>query len=386
MSLPPHIGLVAPNASDFAARYAELLSALVRAGAEVTVHAEGAGDASTTLLGVAWHSAPTRRSAAGGLGVVSDGVADAALVAMLVARWTETRPTVVHALSAALAPAVTRAARMCGVPHVVVTLDSTFENAIPAGARRSDRALRRVLGTRLSRAVRAADRTIAMHAGARDSWVAVGVKSAHCRLIDSGMGIALGDFFDGPSAQELRAAARGRLGLDADAVVVSVTGGTGEESAELAGRFPDAIWLPIKAGEVLQAPAPDALLAADVVISLHRRVEQALALQKAAALEIPTISWRVPGNTEVVRHGQSGVLARPFSPEGVVVGLTALMVADTRKNAGDLARSLAARLFDRDLAVRKILSTYDELLSGETAQPARVDGRGMVVSGRDLVG
>lgn len=364
----------------------------------MSVHAAGASQIDPVALGVpeslahpdaiAWRDAPTAalRPSASVRGTAKQRAATWPLAGVLIGRWAESPPTIAHALSASLAPPLARAAALGGRPFTVVSLDRTFEACLPTGASPVQRAARRSAGGRLARAVRDADRWVALHAGARDSWSALGIPPDRVRLTDSGMGIALGEYFDGPEPAARRATAREHLRVVADdaPLVIAVHGGTDMERAALEANFAGAKWFDVPSTST-RAPSP-AVEAADIVVSLERIVEQAVVLQQAAVLGIPSVSWRVPGNSEVVRHGQSGVLCAPFELDGMVKALTALRLPATRATAGDRARSLAARLFDRDFAVRKILSLYDELLTGEGAEPAHLNASGQLVPGRELVG
>jgi hypothetical protein len=66
-------------------------------------------------------------------------------------------------------------------------------------------------------------------------------------------------------------------------------------------------------------------------------------------------------------------------------GVEALVSVDVRERVGENARSLAARIFDRDLAVEKVLRLLDTVLSGETPEPARLSPGGRLVAGHELV-
>lgn len=362
----PNIALVASPRASFDDAYTELAGALAGAGAVVRVDG-----AASPLVGSAVEPLPV---------APGNAAADAACALALIARWSERPPDLVHALDSDALGAARIAARAVGVPRLVATLDATFDGA----TRRGPRWTRRLAYRRARAAHRAADRFVALSAGAADAWVALGVDRSKVTLLDSGMGIPFDAFFEGPTAERRRNESRAALDLSAEALVVAGVGPEESVRRVVAGAGLDGV-------VTLHVPGAEegrrrAVAASDVLISCASDAGHALAVKEAMASGIPVIATRVTGHSEVVRHRDCGVLYRDGDLDAAATGLKALGDPKVRAVAGDRARALAGRLFDRDLAVRKLVALYDAVLSGEAAAPARLTADGRVVEGRDLVG
>lgn len=388
----PHVCLLGPSSEDIADRYDALLAALAGAGAHVSVVSDG----EVRGTGIDASQFPPAL-ARGSLG-------SAALVPLLVARWSARPPTILHVLDPRLGPAAAAAAAVVGVPVQLWTLPRTFEGG-SRHRRRLVGARNRLAAARLRGASKAVNRFVALHAGAQRSWTALGIARPDVTtLLDSGMGVPVEELLDHQAGW--RESSRRVWGVGDDTPVV---GYVADERAladpvEVAAIFKRIRQTGAAAECRFAVPgvvAPDGadalsdstarrrwLAGLDLVLSVGRSIEQAVPVQEAAALSVPAVVSDSPGHVEVVRHGHTG-LVTPRGDLGAAADACASLVgdADARRALGARARSYAARLHDRDLAVQKVLRVYDQLLGGPQPEPARLtaDGRLVSESGRDLV-
>lgn len=384
--------LLGPSSHDLADRYDALLGALAGAGAFVSV----VSDAPVRAAGVDASAVPQA--------LLGGAVGSSALVPLLVARWSARPPTILHVLDPRLAPAAAAAAAIVGVPAQVWTLPRTFEG-LGRHRRRFTGTRNRLALSRLRRAAAAADRFIALHAGANRSWTALGLAPPdRTTLLDSGMGVPVEALLDGRDAW--RSAARREWAVDDDVPVIGYvadaramadpvevaaifkrvrqTGATVEcRFGVTAARGPDG------ADALPDADARRRWLSGlDIVLSVGRTIDQAIPVQEAAALSVPAVVSDVAGHVEIVRHAHTGLVIRQGDLAAAAAACSSLVRdAEARRGLGDRARSYAARLHDRDLAVQKVLRVYDQILGGPQPEPARLtaDGRLVTESGRDLV-
>lgn len=105
--------------------------------------------------------------------------------------------------------------------------------------------------------------------------------------------------------------------------------------------------------------------AMDVFVHPTYREGFGMVLQEAAAMELPILTTRIPGASEVMEEGVSCILAEP----GDVKSLYQCMVElyqnkDKAKTMGIAARMRDEQYFDRPIMLRNQLEDYNELLGG----------------------
>ncbi len=392
MSDVPHVCLLGSSSEDIADRYDSLLAALAAAGARVSVISDGEISAIGVESSVLPHGIVHRR------GVRS------ALVPLLVARWSQDLPTVLHVLTPDLVGVAVAAANTVGVPFRILTLPTTFE-ASRYGARRFVNTRNRLALAKFRRSAAHIDKFVALHAGAKSSWTALGIAAEEdVLLLDSGMGVPVEPLLE--ARDKWRTQTRSEWGVADDQPVVTYVHDSraAADQTAIAAVFKRIRQeLPTEcrfASLGQQAPEGVTALAngearrrwlagADIVVSLARAVDQAVPVQEAAALSVPAVVSRVKGHSEIVRHEHTGLVV-PTGDYGAASDacLRLLRKPKVRLEFGSRARSYAARLHDRDLAVQKVLRLYDQILGGPKAEPAHLTADGGIIgaSARDLVG
>lgn len=81
---------------------------------------------------------------------------------------------------------------------------------------------------------------------------------------------------------------------------------------------------------------------------------------EAAAMGIPTVAARVPGCVDAIRHGVTGLLVTPRSPESLAQGVIRLTCNfDERRRMGIAARDYVARRFSEPRVTELWLAEYD---------------------------
>ncbi len=89
------------------------------------------------------------------------------------------------------------------------------------------------------------------------------------------------------------------------------------------------------------------------------------ALLEAASCGRPMVAADVPGCREIVRHGETGLLAPVRDAKGLADAIAALARdAELRRRMGARARAVAEAEFAEEIVVRETLALYRELLAG----------------------
>jgi glycosyltransferase involved in cell wall biosynthesis len=104
------------------------------------------------------------------------------------------------------------------------------------------------------------------------------------------------------------------------------------------------------------------------------------ALLEAALAGVPIVTTRMPGCSDVVRDGWSGLLVPPRAPRILAEGIITLL--GERQRARTMARNAAAlvrREFSLDITVARYAAAYEELI-GHRACPAACAADGAQVS------
>ena len=112
---------------------------------------------------------------------------------------------------------------------------------------------------------------------------------------------------------------------------------------------------------------PELLAPATVFAMASREESFGLSALEAMACGTPVVATRVGGVSEVVIHGESGLLVEPDDRAGFVAALRRLLrEPDTARTMGATARADAEARFDRRLVVQRYEDLYGRLLSGAT--------------------
>jgi glycosyltransferase involved in cell wall biosynthesis len=289
-----------------------------------------------------------------------------------------------------LGPTAARLARRLGRP-LVFTYHTRYEkyaHYVPLSRRLVEAAAIR-LSTRFADR---SDMVIAPSALIRDELRARGVR-APIAVVPTG--VDLQRFAPGD-----RGAARRALGLPPAGALLLYVGRLDPEKSvdrvllafdRLASTVPDARLLLVGQGTTsaalrararglgaaprivfLGARAHDALVdcyrAADAFLFASETETQGLVLAEAAACGIPAVAVSAPGCEEVVRDGETGLLAKsdPAALADAAIGL--LLDEPRRRQMGRAARAVAEREFD---ARRQIARTLDVYAEARARHPGR---------------
>jgi glycosyltransferase involved in cell wall biosynthesis len=102
--------------------------------------------------------------------------------------------------------------------------------------------------------------------------------------------------------------------------------------------------------------------AADVFVSPARAESFGLVLQEAAACGVPSVGFRVGGIPDIVRHGETGLLADPEDWEGLARGIVELLENPAqRQKFGNAARNLVETDFDLVGQARRHQALYRKI-------------------------
>jgi glycosyltransferase involved in cell wall biosynthesis len=120
---------------------------------------------------------------------------------------------------------------------------------------------------------------------------------------------------------------------------------------------------------------PSRLLDTDIFVlpSLSEGISNALL--EAMAYGLPCIATRIPGNVELVRDRETGILVEPNDARGIASALRELASdPGLRERLGRAARRLVEQQFDIDAIAKRYAALYGALLSREAAAvaPTRV--------------
>lgn len=106
---------------------------------------------------------------------------------------------------------------------------------------------------------------------------------------------------------------------------------------------------------------PDLMAGMDAVVSASVSSESLpTVLLEASALGVPVLGTDVGGASEIIRHGETGLLAPPGAPEALAANL-ALLLSPAGRVMAERARENAARKFSADRFAADIGDVYQEL-------------------------
>ena len=90
-----------------------------------------------------------------------------------------------------------------------------------------------------------------------------------------------------------------------------------------------------------------------------------VALMEALAMGVPTVATRVSGVPELVRDGETGLLAEPEDPASLRAALETLLTSqDEAEHMAKEGRGLVEREFDVERSARQLASLFQEAASG----------------------
>ena len=113
----------------------------------------------------------------------------------------------------------------------------------------------------------------------------------------------------------------------------------------------------------------DYLLAADLFVLPSSTEGMSNALLEALAAGLPVVATRVPGNSEVIRDGENGVLVEKLDISGLARAITRLLSApEEAMRLAQAARRTAEGRFTIQRVGQEHLALYADLL--------KLDGRG----------
>jgi glycosyltransferase involved in cell wall biosynthesis len=122
----------------------------------------------------------------------------------------------------------------------------------------------------------------------------------------------------------------------------------------------------------LRHDIPDLLARADIFVLSSLWEGLPLAAVEAMAAARPVILTDVGGNSELVEHGQNGLLAPPGDVEALA-GAIRLLLADPEQRLilGQAARAQVRHDFNIEMVVKQYETLYEALLRERSLQPAQ---------------
>jgi glycosyltransferase involved in cell wall biosynthesis len=326
--------------------------------------------------------------------LVRDGaLARAACFSVLVARFAEMKPSVVVSCIDDRHGIVASAARVAGCDVVVALIESWGRSALHRAIESLAERLPARAAALALRGVRPAlpSRLIALSRGTAERIAANVLLEPRLIRLDAGLGVSVDDVPDLAARAEIRREARRRLGLRDGRRTVAVVGSPARRSAAIAvlARV-DASVEALQCDTAVESlrDATVAVVASDVVWVVSDdgapRVLMAAAVAGAA-----TVACDAPTFRACVRDGETGVLAATDAL-GAAQVVSLLDRADERLSLGMRAQRYAARIFDRDLAARRVIEVVRAAAGGEPLAPATLGPDGAITArrpgARDLLG
>jgi glycosyltransferase involved in cell wall biosynthesis len=106
-----------------------------------------------------------------------------------------------------------------------------------------------------------------------------------------------------------------------------------------------------------------AYAAADVLIAPSLEDNLPYMVMEAMSCGTPCVAFAVSGLPDLIDHGESGYLARPFEVDDLARGIESLVMDDTLRRAlGDRARQAVVERFAPAVIARRHLNLYEDLL------------------------
>jgi len=99
----------------------------------------------------------------------------------------------------------------------------------------------------------------------------------------------------------------------------------------------------------------------DVLVHPTYREGFGMVLQEAAAMEIPTITNDIPGASEAIVDGETGLLAKVGDVDSLTKTMIKMFDVEIRMNFGKNGRKRIENYFERSLMIQRICDDYIEL-------------------------
>lgn len=115
------------------------------------------------------------------------------------------------------------------------------------------------------------------------------------------------------------------------------------------------------AGQVPNKDVVQYLSACDVLVHPTYREGFGMVLQEAAALELPTITTNIPGASEAIVDGETGLLVEKQDVDTLVVAMNKLLDPLLRETLGKAGRKRIEKDFERNMMVERICNDYLEI-------------------------
>lgn len=103
------------------------------------------------------------------------------------------------------------------------------------------------------------------------------------------------------------------------------------------------------------------LSACDVLVHPTYREGFGMVLQEAAALELPTITTNIPGASEAIVDGETGLLAESHDIQTLAEDMIKMFDDSLREQYGKAGRTRIEKDFERNMMVKRICEDYLEI-------------------------
>lgn len=120
-------------------------------------------------------------------------------------------------------------------------------------------------------------------------------------------------------------------------------------------------------GAVPNDKVSEHLAAADVLVHPTYREGFGMVLQEAAAMYLPTITTNIPGASEAIVDGETGLLAEKQNIESLKDAMLQMFDENLRKTFGQNGRKRIEEHFERNLMIERLCQDYLELYNTRIA-------------------
>ncbi len=110
------------------------------------------------------------------------------------------------------------------------------------------------------------------------------------------------------------------------------------------------------------------LSSADVLVHPTYREGFGMVLQEAAALGLPTITTNIPGASEAIVDGVTGILAEKQDVQTLTTAMEKMFDAEIRKDFGDAGRKRIEEKFERSMMIERMCDDYLEIYNKRTGK------------------
>ena len=114
-------------------------------------------------------------------------------------------------------------------------------------------------------------------------------------------------------------------------------------------------------GQVPNKDVVNYLSTCDVLVHPTYREGFGMVLQEAAALGLPTITTNIPGASEAIVDGETGLLVEKQDVDTLVVAMNKLLDPLLRETLGKAGRKRIEKDFERNMMIERICDDYLEI-------------------------